>query len=157
VGFLCLCLPATREHLGWLDPPQLPGLSQAQHPLFSAPYNGASLHMLILQMKNAKGHKIFIVHQLELEWCQPCPFLPLPVLPGCQTLVSYMTKYLAMKYSPQIYSSFSTCPPLHSCPHPCLHPIAQPRCFCCKHFQFHLPPGPEAIGSGASHIWSPFF
>jgi len=29
-------------------------------PLFSAPYNGDSLSMLILQMKNFNGHMIFM-------------------------------------------------------------------------------------------------
>jgi len=77
-------------------------------PIFSPPYNGASLCMLILQMTNSAGQKIFM--SINHNWNGVGHVLSFPSLYHCDAEhhVSYMAKYLAMEYSPQIYNRFTT-------------------------------------------------
>jgi len=75
-------------------------------PIFSAPYNGASLHCLILQMKTSKGQPIFM--SINQNWNELGHILSFPTLycREAQHRVSYMAKYLAEEYSPHIYAHF---------------------------------------------------
>ncbi len=77
-------------------------------PIFSAPYNGASLCHLILQMKTSKGQPIFM--SINWNWNRSGHVFSFPSLYHweAQHCVSYMAKYLAEEYSPHIYAHFST-------------------------------------------------
>jgi len=77
-------------------------------PIFSTPYNGASLHRLILQMKTDKGQPIFM--SINCNWNGSSHVFSFPTLyrQEAQHHVSYLAKYLAMEYSPHIYAHFTT-------------------------------------------------
>jgi len=76
-------------------------------PLSHAPYNGASLCQLILEMKNHKGQKIFML--INQNWNGSSHILSFPTLykREAQHCISFMAKYLAMEYDDRIYSHFS--------------------------------------------------
>jgi len=76
-------------------------------PISQAPYNGASLRRLILEMKNHKGQKIFM--SINRNWNGSGHILSFPTLykRDAQHRVSFMAKYLAMEYDDHIYDRFS--------------------------------------------------
>jgi len=72
-----------------------------------APYNGASLCWLILEMKNHKGQKIFMSINQNCNGSGYILSFPTLYLHEAQHHVSYMAKYLAMEYNDYVYSRFS--------------------------------------------------